>query len=192
MKKTILYLIAVFMITTSCHDFYFKSPQPQQGKELKTIPDELIGTYIEKSSDSLNDDTRDPLIITRNSYDLKTSDPDTKDMKVSGTLEPGKVVLKKLDDYYVLSQKVENPLNNKHDSVWEVYLLKYSDNELMLYNLASEEREPKVDSVKGITRVQEETEGSDKIYLLNPNKKQFKKLISNDLFKKVGDFEKVK
>ncbi|HET6556728.1 MAG TPA: hypothetical protein VFG54_05400 [Prolixibacteraceae bacterium] len=192
MKKSILYLIAVFMIMTSCNDFYFKSPQPQQGKELKAIPDELIGTYYEKPDASEDGDKGDPLIITRNSYDLKTSDPEASDMKVSGTLAPGKVVLKKLDDYYVLSQKIENPLNNTHDSVWEIYVLKYSDNELILYNLTSEEREPMVDSVKGITKVQEETEGNDKIYLLNPSRKQFKKLVNNDLFNKAGVFEKVK
>lgn len=192
MKKTILYLITVFMIMTSCHDFYFKSPQPQRGKELKVIPDELIGTYYEKSDTLENGEKGDPLIITKNSYDLKTTDRGKSEMKVSGTLSPGKVVLKKLDDFYVLSQKVENPLNSSHDSVWEVYVLKHNNNELILYNLASEEREPKVDSVKGITRVQEETEGSDKIYLLNPSHKQFKKLLSNDLFVKVGEFEKGK
>lgn len=192
MKKTMLFLIAVCMIVSGCNDFYFKSPQPQHGKELKAIPSELTGTYFEKSGDSVNDQKKEPLVITGTSYDLKTSDPADKNKKVSGTLEPGKVVLKKLDDYYVLSQKVENPLNSKHDSVWEVYVLKYKDNELILYNLTSEEREFMVDSVKGITRVQEETAGSDKIYLLNPSKKQFKKLISNDLFNKVGEFEKAR
>lgn len=192
MKKTILYLVTVLMMMTSCNDFYFKSPQPQRGKELKAIPEELIGTYYEKSDDSSKDDKKEPLIITRNSYDLKTTDPDKKDMKVSGTLAPGKVVLKRLDDYYVLSQKIENPLNNAKDSVWEIYVLKYSDNELTLYNLTSEEREPKVDSVKGITRVEEDTVGNDKIYLLNPSNKQFKKLLTHDLFNKVGEFEKAK
>lgn len=192
MKRTILYMMAVCLVLSACHDFYFKSPQPQQGKELKTIPAELTGTYFEKSGDSVTVNQKEPLIITRNSYDLKTSDPDTRDMKVSGTLKPGKVVLKKLDDYYVLSQKVENPLNSKHDSVWEVYVLKYTGNGLILYNLTSEEREFMVDSVKGITGVQEETAGSDKIYLLNPSKKQFKKLLNNDLFNKIGEFEKAR
>lgn len=192
MKKYILYLITVCMILTSCHDFYFKGPQPQRGKELNVIPDQLIGTYYEKSEDSSKDDKKEPLIITRNSYDFKTTDRGTREMKVSGTLSPGKVVLKKLDDYYVLSQKIENPLNSKQDSVWEIYVLEHNNDELILYSLASEEREPKVDSVKGITRVQEEREGDDKIYLLNPSNKQFKKLLTNDLFNKVGEFEKEK
>lgn len=177
---------------TSCNDFYFKDPQPLHGKELKTIPDELIGTYMEKKADTVQHVNEDPLLITRNSYNLKTSEPGAQDMKLSGTLEKGKVVLKKLDDYYVLSQKVANPLNSSRDSVWEVYVMKYNNNELLLYNMSSEERAPMIDSVKQITRVKEEQDGNGKYYLINPSKKQFKKLIEEDMFKKIGEFKKVK
>lgn len=192
MKKNILYLIAVMMIMTSCNDFYFKNPQPQRGKELKAIPDELIGTFMEKKSDQNNNPSKDPLIITRNSYLWEDSDSKGNKEKISGTLSSGKVVLKKLDNYYVLSQKVENPINTANDSVWEVYVLEYQNNQLLLYNLSSEERRPKVDSVKHITPVIEEKEGDSKYYLINPSRKQFKKLLDNDLFKKTGEFEKVK
>lgn len=192
MKKLLLYLIAVFMLFSSCNDFYFKSPQPQHGKKLSAIPDELIGTYMEKKSDQNNNPSKHPLIITRNSYRWEDSDSVGNKEKISGTLTSGKVVLKKLEDYYVLSQKVENPINTAHDSVWEVYVLEYQNNQLLLYNLTSEERMPKVDSVKHITPVIEEKEGDSKFYLINPSRKQFKKLLDNDLFKKTGEFEKVK
>lgn len=190
MKRYLLFCIAAFMILTSCNDFYFKNPQPLHGKELKQIPDELIGTYMEKDRDS--NAKKEPLIITKNSYNLKSSDPSVNEMKISGTLASGKVVLKRLDDHYVLSQKVANPLNSGRDSVWEVYVLEYRNDVLTLYNLASEERELKVDSVKEITPVKEHKEGNEKYYLINPSNKQFKKLLINNLYKKVGEFEKVK
>lgn len=192
MKRYLLFCIVALMIFTSCNDFYFKNPQPLHGKELKQIPDELIGTYLEKDSESNIPDKKEPLIITRNSYHLKTTDPAVNDINISGTLASGKVVLKRLNDHYVLSQKVENPLNSAPDSVWEVYVLEYRNDVLTLYNLASEQREPKVDSVKDITTVKEQKEGNEKYYLINPSNKQFKKLLINNLYKKVGEFKKVK
>lgn len=190
MKRYLLFCIAAFMILTSCNDFYFKNPQPLHGKELKQIPNELIGTYMEKDRDSSA--KKEPLIITRNSYNLKSSDPSDNNMKIAGTIAHNKVVLKRLDDHYVLSQKVANPLNSSLDSVWEVYILEYKNDRLTLYNLASEERQPKIDSVKEITPVKEHKEGNEKYYLINPSNKQFKKLLINNLYKKVGEFEKVK
>lgn len=202
MKLCLFICFIAFLLLNSCHDFYFKNPQPLHGKELKFIPDELVGTYLEiTDEDSLNQNNKDtfkitystgPLVITRNSYDLKSSGHALEENKLSGTLEPGKVVLKKMDDFYVLSQKVQNPLNNKRDSVWEVYILEYKNNLLSLYSLASEDRELKVDSVKEITPVKEQKEGNEKYYLINPSNKQFKKLLINNLYGKVGEFKKVK
>lgn len=192
MKRNLLFCIVAFMILTSCNDFYFKNPQPLRGKELKQIPDELVGTYLEKDTSHMDRDKKEPLIITRNSYNLKSSDPSVQNIKISGTLAPGKVVLKRLDDHYVLSQKVENPLNSANDSVWEVYVLEYRNNVLSVYNLASEERDLKIDSIKDITPVKEQKEGNEKYYLINPSNKQFKKLLINNLYKKAGEFEKVK
>ena len=192
MRNNILFLLIVLMLLSSCNDFYFKNPQPLHGKELKAIPDELIGTYMEKEADTVKHVNEDPLIITRNSYHLKTSDPGAQDMKLSGTLQKGKVVLKKLDDFYVLSQKVPNPINSSRDSVWEVYVLEYRNNQLNLYNLASEGQEPKIDSIKEITSVKEEKEGNEKYYLINPSNKQFKKLLINNLYRKEGEFNKIK
>lgn len=192
MKPYFLLCIATLLIFSSCNDFYFKNPQPLHGKELKQIPEELVGTYYEKDNDYNNPDHKEPLIITSNSYNLKTTDPSADNRKISGTLASGKVVLKRLDGQYVLSQKVANPLNNTHDSVWEVYVLEYRNEMLTLYNLASEQREPKVDSVKEITPVKEQKEGNEKYYLINPSNKQFKKLLINNLYQKVGEFKKVK
>lgn len=189
MKRYLLFCIAALMTLSSCHDFYFKNPQPLHGKELKQIPNELIGTYMEKDKDS--NANKEPLIITHNSYNLKSSDP-SLNMNISGTLASGKVVLKRLDDHYVLSQKVENPIKSSRDSVWEVYILEYRNDLLTVYNLASEERQPKIDSVKQITSVKEQKEGNEKYYLINPSNKQFKKLLINNLYEKVGEFKKVK
>jgi hypothetical protein len=192
MKRNLLYYITVFILFTSCNDFYFKNPQPLHGKELKQIPEELVGTYLEKGKDNKDTTKKEPLIITRNSYNLKSSDPSVNDLKISGTLSHGKVVLKRLDDHYVLNQKVENPLNSSQDSVWEVYILEYRNDLLTIYNLASEERQPKIDSVKAITPVKEHKQGAEKYYLINPSNKQFKKLLINNLYKEAGQFEKVK
>lgn len=189
------------MLLTSCNDFYFKNPQPQNGKELSSIPDQLIGTYMEIHENDSNDrDYGDtiviiysigPLVITPDSFHMDYSGHVFDNNKVEGSLESGKVILKKMDDFYVLSQKIRNPLNSAHDSVWEVYIVKYKNNLLTLYTLTSNDSNLKVDSITQITPVKEFQEEDARYYLINPSNKQFKKLLTDNLYEIVGEFEKV-
>lgn len=153
MKPNCVFCLA-FLALISCNAFLFKNPQPQRGKELKTIPDKLIGTYLENENEENAFDISGPLTITRNSFSWEIPDSVEGDETIVGILSPDRMVLKKLNEYYVMSQKVENPANRDQNSVWEVYLIKYHDKQLLLYNLDCEEvSAQKVDSVKRITPV---------------------------------------
>lgn len=190
--KSNFVLCLAFLALISCNAFLFKNPQPQRGKALKAIPDELIGTYLENQNEENIINIKGPLTITRNSFCWEMSDSVNDDEEMVGILSPDKMVLKKLNEYYVMSLKVENPADQDQDSVWDVYLVKYHDKQLFLYNMDNAEvHSQKVDSVKNITPV---TQGEGRIthYFLDPSMREFKKLIADSLFVKVARLEKVK
>ena len=206
MKKPIFVFLLGVLMFSSCKTYYFENPQPSHTRELKSFPSELIGTYFELNADTIKHENEDPLVITDDSYNYKTGEPMLRDMKKEGSLKPGKVVLKKVKKYYILSQKVKNPLENSPDSLWEVYAIKYKDNQLAIYSMiySDENGGLKVDSterinnkllsdsIRTIVSVKEHRVDNDMYYLINPSKKQFIALLENNLFRKILEFEKVK
>ena len=181
--KPVNYIPILFvMILSSCGVYLFENPQPLNTKELKVVPAELIGMYIEKKE-------QDSLIITNDSYNYLSQDSERE-----GSLHRGNVVLKKMNDYYILSQKVAHPLENSSDSLWEVYAVKYKRNGLSVYSLTFEEdnREQFNDSVMKILPVKEQNTDGDTLYVINPTKREFKTLLESKLYRKVLEFKKIK
>lgn len=181
-------LIPLLFLTTlsACGVYLFESPQPLDTKEINVIPSELIGTYLEKED-------QDSLIITSNSYRYTGNESVFEETK-QGTLESGKVVLKKMNDHYIISQKIANPLESIADSLWDVYALQYKRKRLSVYSLMFEEENTKqfADSVMKIVPVKEQKFGEDTLYVINPTKKEYKKLLDSKLYRKVLEFKKVK
>jgi arginine repressor len=201
MKKSTFVLGVIVLLLVSCKTYYFENPQPSHTKELKSFPNELIGTYFELKADTIAHVNEDPFVISKDSYHYKTNDSAIKDMKKDGSIEHGKVVLKKFHKYYVLSQKIENPLENSADSIWEVYVMKYKDERLVIYSMiysedngSDKKLESKLlsDSIRAILPVIEKKAGNDTLFLINPSKNQFKKLLEKNLFRKVLEFKKEK
>ena len=128
MKPFILFLLILTLC--SCEIVYFEKPQPRHTKELKLVPDELTGTYAEKEDDSTEDQIADSLIIKDDSYQYITHDHNLLDKNRFGSIEKGNMVLKKMDGYYILSQKVMDDKGKIYDEIWEINVLKYNDNQL--------------------------------------------------------------
>ena len=188
MKKVIyLNLLALMTILSSCRVFY-ENPQPLNTKELNTIPSELTGTYIEA-------DSHDTLIVTGDSYHFKEHSPGSGDSgQNKGTLNSGETVLKRLDGNYILSRKIDDAPENFPENIWMVYLLKYRDNELKVSYLGCDDKEidKLVVSMKKIVSVKELKDKDETDYLINPSKKQFRKLIDTGLFQDAYKFLKIR
>lgn len=188
MKPTIILFLAALLMLTSCI-VYFEKPQPVHSKELKEVPKELIGTYVEE-------DNNNPLVITRNSYQYKEKNTGEEEMSFdNGMLETGKVILKRMDDFYVLSYKIGDLEQESLKSAWMVYLIKLKGDQLTVSYIASEDRNswPKIDSVKRIVPVTEiKNNDNDRTYFINPSKKEFKSMIENKIFNDTLKFRKIK
>lgn len=190
MKPFILFLLVLALC--SCEIVYFEKPQPRHTKELKSIPSELTGIYAEIKDDSIKDQIADSLIITSDLYHYITHDHKLLDKNRIGSLETGNMVLKKMDGYYILSQKVMDDKGKIYDDIWEINVLKYNDNQLSIYSMSGEDEKLFTDSVRRIVPLKEKKVEDGTVQMINPTKKQFKELLDNKLWKKAIQFEKIK
>lgn len=185
--KTHRFILILSLLTLSaCGVYLFENPQPMDTKELNVIPSELIGTYLEKED-------QDSLIITSNSYRY-TGNGSVFENTREGILESGKVILKKMNGYYFINQKIAHPLESSSDSLWDVYALQYKRKQLSVYSLMYEEEKTIefANSVMEILPVKEQKFGEDTLYVINPTKKEYKKLLDSKLYRKVLEFKKIK
>lgn len=190
--KTVYIKIAFVLIATailsSCSTVEFKKTVPKKGKELKTFPRELLGTYIDKQ----NNDT---LIINSSSFKYGTN---KSPFKLSGKLTNKATVVKKTADYYILSVK---PKNEKH---WGVIPFKYDNNKIYIYYLILEEdkdsraeekkhKEEKIKRLKTITKLNiiRDSDTKSTSYIINPSDKQFNHLLDGDFFVKILEFDRL-
>ena len=171
----------ITVLLCSCQMYFFENPQPLHSKALKAVPAELIGIYKESGSDTL--------IITNDSYKYLS-----KDNKKEGAFKLGNMVLKKLDDYYILSQKMVDSLGQPYNELWEVYAMKYTNNHLLVYNLncAKDDCQPMADSVSRIVPYKNLLMDKDTLHIINPTKNQFRALLDKNLFRLVSEFERIK
>jgi hypothetical protein len=104
------------------------------------------------------------------------------------------VVLKKLNDYYILSQIVVDSLGIPYDHLWEVFALKPQGNQLFIYNLSCsrDDSELFADSVRKIVPFKKQLIEEDTLHIINPTKKQFKALLEKNLWKKELQFDRIK
>jgi len=98
MKNTILPFIFLLVIINSCTNVYFDQPQPKNGKNLKFVPKELHGAWV---------DNLDTIYITKNGFvevNVKTDSLDNIiSVKTENILLSDSLILNKAGKYYVLN-----------------------------------------------------------------------------------------
>lgn len=103
MKKLIVLLALFTLVSCKYPVFYFSQPQPGKEKNLSTIPDELLGKWINKEGDSL--------IVSPKGYstiNIKTDSLNTKTFSIDNNPLSDTLVLKKSGHYYVLNAYEKN------------------------------------------------------------------------------------
>ena len=107
----IVYLLITIAFLTSCSDIYFTEPQPIGGKNLNSFPDAITGEYrlpVVKRN----------MIIEKN----KITDADGKETFLSDSL-----IVRKLNDYYVINMRSDGEKNKDLKGAWNVFLMKTND-----------------------------------------------------------------
>ncbi len=157
-------LSALFLISTcylACHEVYFEQPQPLEKRALSRIPKDIRGLYP---------DEKDTLQVTA----TKVVGMSDEDYTLGENL-----IVKKFRGYYFMN------LKDKDSAFWILYLVKPLDGKgLQLYMLDMDEEADR-NAVKEITKVRAtyDSEGKEDDYILNPSKREWKKLLERGLIR---------
>lgn len=173
-----LFFAPILLSIISCSTVQFESSQPKGAEELSEFPKDLIGEFISKD--------RDTLLININSFQVKESSIFGQG-KVN-MLNQNELILKKSNDYYVVSTKDSN--------VWEVAVIKLKGSKLSVYIIGYDKKNEVelINKLKEITKVIEIRDSEGKIvkYLINPTQEEFQLLFDKKIFSKIMEYKKIK
>lgn len=157
----------VLLFLSSCVEVGFKHPMPTKGKELTSIPIEIIKYYTEMDSIS----------------------GESSKLSVTDIFEEG--INDSLPENYLLKLWKGNYfLNQKEDSLWTIVMIRpTSKSTFDIYHLDGG-NEKTIKLLKGITDVEEimDEKGELELVILDPTLKEFKKITKSGAFEKVDIF----
>ncbi|MBE9481371.1 MAG: hypothetical protein IMY69_06720 [Bacteroidetes bacterium] len=173
-KNIVLFFLffSLIVFISSCVEVKFEQPQPAGIKAEKIFPVDLQGTYIDENNDTL--------IINDVTYRFGNG----KTIFGGGGELSENLILKKYKKYYFLSEK--------NDSLWNIIVVKLKNkNDLKVFIIDCENKE-KIEELKKITNVKEryKSEGEIDYYIINPDKKELKKMLRKEILTEVGTFKK--
>lgn len=179
MKKiTGLFLIILLIgLLSGCSETQFRQDQPAGIKGLAQFPDQFQGYFISTEGDTL--------IIFETSYRIKNREKNFFQFNNSDTL--GKdLILKKWKRHYVI--------NVKEDSLWTVGLLKIDKENNLTLMIIDPENDSLMKAAGQITPVAifNFEEGNSKLYVFDPSRKAFGKLVKKGLFTPFKVFHKLR
>ncbi|MGB7785098.1 MAG: hypothetical protein WBL27_03255 [Salinimicrobium sp.] len=169
-------LLVLFFSLQSCNSILFTSAQPKDSPVLKEFPENMLGTFVSEDIDTL--------VVASTSFIFRGGDP----VQLSGDITPKDCALKKMDDWYIISLQDEEE--------WEVFPIKVKDNDnFSVYFIDMQEDEEKaiIADLQKDLQVKKvyNDDGSFDHYLINPGKKQFKRLLKKNIFSEEMPFKRV-
>lgn len=167
---------SLLLILFSCKEISFKETQPKGKKSLQEIPEKLYGVYLLADE---NETSKDTLVVSAKGYLIVS---DQKQNFLGDSL-----VLKHHKGYYFLNIN-ENP-------EWLLRVIKQEENGDLIY-MSMDVEEPAFNAlVKKLSRevrVDSLEVSGEKLYQIDPSRKQLMKLIKNGYFKKTIRMKKIK
>jgi len=175
-KNTGLFLIILLIgLLSGCSEAQFRQDQPAGISGLEQFPDKLQGDFIS--------DDGDTLIVLQTSYWLKSRKNNSFQVNNADTLS-GDFILKKWKRYYVI--------NVREDSLWTVGLLKPDKENNLTLLVLDPENDSLMKAAGQITPVSifNFEEGNSKLYVFDPSRKAFGKLVKKGFFTPLKVFHK--
>ena len=174
-KNIVLFFLffSLIVFISSCVEVKFEQPQPAGTEAEKVFPADLQGTYIDENNDTL--------IVNDVTYRFGTG----KTIFNGGGELSENLILKKYKKYYFLSEK--------NDSLWNIIVVKLKNkNDLKVFIIDGENKE-KIEELKKITNVKEifNSDGEIDSYIINPSKKELKRMLRKKIFTEIGTFKKI-
>ena len=169
MRKLFLFFAIISLLSTSCTNVFFEQTQPLKAEEVNKIPNEYHGKFVGNITTTDNLDT-----IYIDATTIKHH---------KNKWEVGKsMVLKKTKDYFWVNLKTKKP---NHWAVIAAYPAKENSLEVkpLKFKGNKAKRAAQITTVKQI--------GDDE-YLLNPSKREMKKLFKKGIFNEKVILKRVK
>lgn len=171
-----IFIVILFVTSTSCKEISFKEPQPKGKPALQEIPRELRGKYLLIEDNGTNNDT---LVVSGNGYYISAD-------STKGNLSDS-LVLKKYKGYYFFNDN-ENP-------EWLLRIIKKESNgdlSYMYMDIGEQSfNEFLIELNKDINIDSTEIDG-ESLYQIDPTPKELLSLIKKGYFKKSISLKKVR
>ncbi len=166
-------IFALVFVLQSCSSISFTNAQPEDTPPIQEFPEKIIGRFLNQE---------DTLVIDRTSFVFADGDI----VSISGDITPPGAVLKKMDEWYVLSIQ--------DDTQWWVFPFKISKDRITVYYSDMEEDEQKViENFKENMEMQKIfKDGKLDYYLISPSKRQFAQLLKKGIFSEKKIFRRIK
>lgn len=180
MKQLLLIVATCLILFTSCKTINFETPQPKNAASLTEFPVNIQGKYKDKDKKD-----KDTLVITAKSFTLGKKNSYFPN---EAYINSDTVVLKKLNDYYIL--------NLGDRKTWSVILFKQKDKTLISYFIKIDDKNEATQlnllkQITPFTPVKGE-DGNINSYKINPTPEEFQQLIDKGMFTEMTTFKKIK
>ncbi len=163
MKKLLISLVAVVLLTTSCTEVVFEEPQPAKAKALKEIPQEVHGAYS--------------VFISNKNEIVKIG----KDYVQSGTSKSAlsdSLVIKEFDGKYVFSSR-NMPAVEGGKPYWSVYVLEPKGCGFVKVTGFYVSNDENIEEAKAKFNGTVSGEGNDKKFRVRVTEEQFRALLAD-------------
>ena len=187
MKKIILYLVLLLILSCDGKEIYFEQPQPANSEMENIFPKALQGKYIVDST-SINDSIKFHLIINELTYDYGADDGSSGE---KGQLSDS-LILKKHKSHYILNYKEEEGwhaivISTQNIDKFSAHLI---GGAMDAYEVEEIEKLKKTTNVKEV--LYSSGNGNVDYYLINPTPKEFKKMVKKKImFSQAATFTRV-
>jgi hypothetical protein len=161
------YFIPIMLLAlTSCGKVYFKTPQPVNGKVIKTFSKDLIGEYADSSIYVAI--LKDSVKVNNEVFGLS-----------SETIDTTKVIVKYYKGFYFATFK--------ENQYFDVYMASFYEDKLALYMLNGDSR-----SVNNLSRIVDvdTLSAEDEQYIINPTKREFNDIVDWEMFELISVLKK--
>ncbi|MBN2669120.1 MAG: hypothetical protein JXR60_07815 [Bacteroidales bacterium] len=169
-------ILLAIVVLQSCTEVKFKQPQPQGIAALESIPESMQGYYL------LGD--KDTVKIFANGFEMKKDSTNEKEQH-------------ELSEFFAIKRWKKTifiNLRDKDEPYWSVIFLTPNDSNISVGFLSFNQNDKEsIDQFKQLTKVEEllNEEGKITNYLIDPSKKELKKILKTIPMYDLGKLRKI-
>lgn len=176
--KKLIYGIIILILVTSCEQVVFQEPQPRKIKPLEEIPEILQGIYLDHNSDSL--------FIFKQYFTYQADEF----LSLEKEYLSDSSILKIYKGKYFYNKRIQ--INEEY--YWLTYMLDpvSPGEQIDLYAMDPGDVVKLAKLQEVTSKIKDIEDGDEDYYLFAPQKKHYKKIISDTIFTKMITFIKIK